>query len=130
MTGATTDEAALGDRITTLLRSFKLPTVASELVGRLLEAGYPEALDVVEEVLEMERQDRWDRRVARLRYRSKLPPGKTLETFDQTRLPRPLWAKFKELSRGEFADRAVNVLAFGLPDSTTFCTTSLHAWNY
>lgn len=115
MTGATTDEAALGGRITTLLRSFKLPTVASELVGRLLEAGYPEALDVVEEVLEMERQDRWDRRVARLRYRSKLPPGKTLETFDQTRLPRPLWAKFKDLSRGEFADRAVNVLAFGLP---------------
>lgn len=115
MSTETIDTANLGDQITTLLRGFKLPTVALELVGRLLEAGCSEALEVVHDVLEMEHQDRWDRRVARLRYRSKLPSGKTMETFDLSRLPRPLSAKIKELSQGDFADRAVNVLAFGLP---------------
>ena len=115
MSAAGTDAVEPRERITTLLKSFKLPTMAEELVGRLLDAGLPESLDVVLEVLEMERQDRWDRRVARLRYRSKLPPGKTLETFDMTRLPRSLSSKIRELSRGDFADHAANVLAFGLP---------------
>jgi DNA replication protein DnaC len=115
MTIAPTDQRGLGDQITILLRNFKLPTAASELADRLIATGSPEALEVVHEVLEMERQDRWDRRVARLRYYSKLPPGKTFETFDMARLPRPLAAKLNELARGEFAERAINVLAFGLP---------------
>lgn len=110
-----TDQRDFGDRITLLLRGFKLPTAASELANRLIAAGCPEALEVVHEVFEMERQDRWDRKVARLRYESKLPPGKTFETFDLTRLPRPLAAKLNDLARGEFAERAINVLAFGLP---------------
>jgi DNA replication protein DnaC len=46
---------------------------------------------------------------------SKLPPGKTLDTLDDTRLPRPLLQQLRELARGEFLDRATNVLAFGLP---------------
>jgi DNA replication protein DnaC len=115
MSGVGADTPAVGDRITTLLRSFKLPTVATELVKRLLEAGHPEALEVVLEVLEMERQDRWERRVERLRSGSKLPPGKTFETFRLDLLPRPLATKLRELSRGDFVEGAINVLAFGLP---------------
>ncbi|MGH7458809.1 MAG: IS21-like element helper ATPase IstB, partial [Longimicrobiaceae bacterium] len=46
---------------------------------------------------------------------SKLPPAKTFETFDDKRLPRPLARKLRELAKGDFLDRAVNVLAFGLP---------------
>lgn len=114
MTG-TTDEAVLGERIRMLLKSFKLPTVSTELVARLIDAGYPEALEVIHEVLEMERQDRMERKVARLRCRSKLPPAKTFETFDLNRLPRPLAAKLRELAQGDFSDQAINVLAFGLP---------------
>jgi DNA replication protein DnaC len=115
MTGTTTQTALLGEQIRQLLKIFKLPTVAAELVDRLTAAGCSEALEVVHAVLEMERADRWERRVARLRYRSKLPPGKTLETFDLKRLPQPLAAKLRELAHGDFADGAVNVLAFGLP---------------
>lgn len=115
MTGTTTQTALLGEQIRQLLKSFKLPTVAAELVDRLSAAGCDESLEVVHEVLEMEREDRWVRRVARLRYRSKLPPGKTLETFELKRLPQPLAAKVRELARGDFVDEAVNVLAFGLP---------------
>jgi len=103
------------EQIVELLRKFKLPTVAEEMIPRLIDAGYPEALEVVHEVLEMERQDRWERRVGRLLYRSKLPPGKTFETLDTKFLPRPLAAKLKDLARGEFANQAVNILAFGLP---------------
>lgn len=115
MTVIAADSMDRDERIAMLLRSFKLPTVSAELVVRLVDAGFTDALEVVLEVLEMERQDRWDRRVARLRYQSKLPPGKTFETFDLKRLPRPLAGKLTELARGNFADRAVNVLAFGLP---------------
>jgi DNA replication protein DnaC len=109
------DTTVAHEQIVELLRKFKLPTVAAELIPRMIDAGYPEALEVVHEVLEMERQDRWERRVGRLRYRSKLPPGKTFETLDRKRIPRPLAAKLKDLARGEFANQAVNVLAFGLP---------------
>jgi DNA replication protein DnaC len=115
MNAIATDTIETRERITTLLKSFKLPTMSEELVRRLIEAGLPDAVDVVLEVLEMERQDRWDRRVARLRYRSRLPPGKTFETFDKALLPRQLSTKVGELARGEFADQAANVLAFGLP---------------
>jgi len=115
MTGTTTQTALMGDQIRQLLKSFKLPTVAAELADRLAAAGCTEALEVVHEVLEMEREDRWVRRVARLRYRSKLPPGKTLETFDLKLLPQPLAAKVRDLARGDFVGESINVLAFGLP---------------
>ncbi len=115
MTNATGDLSKIGESIEQVLREFKLPTVASELVPRLLKAGLTDALFVVHDVLQMERQDRWERKVARLRHRSKLPPGKTIDTFDLTLLPRTLGAKILELSQGDFVDRAINILAFGLP---------------
>jgi DNA replication protein DnaC len=44
-----------------------------------------------------------------------LPPGKTAETLDEKRFPRALQHKLVELEDGDFLDRAVNVLCFGLP---------------
>lgn len=104
-----------GDRLTTLLTHFKLPTCAEMLVRRLLDAGAPEALPVLLEVLEAEAQERHHRRVERLRRASRLPPGKTFETLDSKRLPRPLLGRLTELRSGAFLERADNVLAFGLP---------------
>ncbi|RKZ12113.1 AAA family ATPase [bacterium] len=101
--------------ITALLSSFKLPTVAEELVLRLNEAGCETALPVILEVLESEREDRHERRVQRLRRTARLTAGKTFETWEQKRLPQPLVRKLRDLRRGEFLDQAVNVLAFGLP---------------
>lgn len=104
-----------GNRVTELLTSFKLPTAASELVRRLLEAGHEAALPTVAEVLEEEREERHERRITRLRRASKLPPGKTFEAFDDKRLPRPLAKQLRELQSGGFVENATNVLAFGLP---------------
>jgi DNA replication protein DnaC len=111
MTTSATDTT----RITDLLKTFKLPTVAEELVSRLHQGGQDDALPHVLEVLELEAQDRRERRTTRLRRASKLPPGKTFDTLDETRFARPLVRKWRELAKGEFLDRAVNVLAFGLP---------------
>jgi len=98
-----------------LLSSFNLTTMASELVPRLQDAGHEASLPVLLEIFEMEREARWERRVTRLRRASKLPPAKTFDTFDMNRLPRPLARQLRELAGGDFLERAVNVLAFGLP---------------
>jgi DNA replication protein DnaC len=107
------DEA--GERIGALLKEFKLPSAAAEMVPRLLAAGHADALATVLEVLEVEADDRRERRIGRLRKDSKLPRGKTFGTFNEKRLPAPLVRKIKELARGDFVDHATNILAFGLP---------------
>ena len=67
------------------------------------------------EVLEQEAEDRRQRRVNRLRKESRLPAGKTWETFEHDRVPLSLRRQLGELASGNFVDRGVNVLAFGLP---------------
>ena len=67
------------------------------------------------EVLEREAEDRRIRRVDRLRRASKLPVGKTWDTFEHDRAPMKLRQQPVSLADGNFVDRGVNVLAFGLP---------------
>lgn len=111
----TTYTPAMGERITALLTSWKLPTAAAELVTRLAAAGQDEALALVAEVFELEAETRSERRVDRLRRASKLPPAKSFDTLDRTRVPRPALLKIQELARGDFLDQGGNVLLFGLP---------------
>ena len=115
MTMSQTASPAPADRLYHLARGFRLPTVAEEAAKRLLSAGHSEALDVIIEVFEMEAEDRLERRIERLRRAANLPPGKTFETLEWERFPKKLQTKFKELKRGEFAERAENVILFGLP---------------
>jgi len=71
------------ERISELCAQFKLPTVGTEAVNRFTKAGHVDALDSLLEVLEMEAEDRRQRRTARLRQASKLPAGKTWDTFER-----------------------------------------------
>jgi len=103
------------EQLSHLLCSFKLPTVAGELVRRLVEAGYEEVLPLLLELLELEQQERWERRVERLSRAAKVPPGKTFETFELNRFPLELVQKLRHLATGEFLQNATNILAFGLP---------------
>ena len=103
------------NQIARLCTQFKLPTVAAEAVHCFEKAGHGEALQSLLEVLEMEEEDRKQRRTARLRRSSRLPIGKTRETFEMVRLPAPLKQKLNDLASGAFLDSSVNVLAFGLP---------------
>ena len=102
-------------QVTTLLKQFGLTTAAEELVPRLTQAGHHDALPVLLEVFEAEAEARRQRRIARLRRSSRLPPGKTFETLDTGRLPGPVVQQLKTLASGAFLDTATNVLAFGLP---------------
>ena len=115
MTSATTAPGAVTDRIAELLASFKLPTLAKELVPRFVAEGKAGDLALLLDVLELEAGDRQERRTDRLRLASKLPPGKTLATLKSARLPVPLMHQIHQLARGAFLDRATNVLAFGRP---------------
>ena len=54
---------------------------------RLTQAGHHEAMPVLLDVLEAEAEARRQRRIARLRRSSRLPPGKTFATLDTGRLP-------------------------------------------
>jgi DNA replication protein DnaC len=97
------------------LWQFHLTTAAPEMARRLSQAGLDGALAVVDEVLALEAEARRERRIGRLRKAADLPPAKTMGTFNPARLPAPLADRIRELARGEFLERAVNVLAFGLP---------------
>lgn len=103
------------NRMSELLTRFKLPTVAAQVVRRFTDTGHSAALSTLLEVLEAEADERGQRKTERLLRASRLPPGKTLEALDRTRLPRPVLAKLDELATGDFLDRAQNVLCFGLP---------------
>jgi DNA replication protein DnaC len=103
------------ERIQELLTIFKLPTMSAELVRRFEKAEQHDALPLLLEVLELEAGDRRERRVERLLRASKLPPGKTFDTFHDARLPPSLTQQLRDLATGSFVDRATNVLAFGLP---------------
>jgi len=50
-----------------------------------------------------------------------------MDTFERKRMPAELNQKLDELARGEFVERSVNVLAFGLPGTgkTTPCALSV-----
>jgi len=105
----------VGDEITRLLRTFKLPTAAEEFVLRVSQSGHEKALHVILDVFEAEADSRKDRRVQRLRRASRLPMGKRLEALDLKRFPAEIGKEVESLCSGEFLDKAINVLVFGLP---------------
>lgn len=64
---------------------------------------------------ELETTERSLHRVQRLLKQSRLPEGKSLDTFDQSRLSLKIRRQLSELLEGSFVKRSENVLAFGLP---------------
>lgn len=115
MTELTTVPPSTIERIRELLTLFKLPTLSSQLVRRFCEADHDEALGTMLELLEGEREARAQHRCDRLLRASQLPPGKTFDTLDQSRLPRKVVQQLRELGTGAFLESADNVLCFGLP---------------
>ena len=103
------------ERIGQLCSEFKLPTVGAEAGPRFTAAGHTDALHTLVEVLEQEAEDRRQRRIIRIRRASRLPVGKTWDTFEHDRVPVALRQQLDELADGSFVERGVNVLAFGLP---------------
>jgi DNA replication protein DnaC len=105
------------DPLEMLLRSFRLPTMSASYAPTLLQAeennwGYRKFLL---HLCEAEAADRKERKRDRLLKQSGLPPGKTLGTLDENKLPVKIRRQWPTLLEGGFVQRAENVLAFGLP---------------
>ena len=80
----------VGDQITALLTGFTLTTAAREMVSRFVQAEQQPAIPVLRDVLQLEAQERHERRITRLRRASKLPPGtKRTKAPSGNRSPRP-----------------------------------------
>jgi DNA replication protein DnaC len=105
------------DVIYTYCKALRLPTVAQVVEDALTTAQRedwsPETF--LYHLLEQEMAGRRERRVSRLIKAAHLPPGKTLESFDQKRLPLRVRRQIPQLCEGEFIDRTENILVFGLP---------------
>ena len=100
-----------------LLRGFRLPTMAAEyeaVMQRAEKEGWSPR-QVLRHLCESEAVDRGERRTARLLAESGLPESKNLGSLDEALLPDKVRRQLPALIEGHFVDRAVNVLAFGLP---------------
>ena len=98
-------------------RSLRMPT-AVQIVGETITTAQKEDWSLetfLTEILEQEIEGRRLRRIRRLQKASHLPENKTLETFNQDRLPLQIRRLLPQLCTGEFVDRAENLLVFGLP---------------
>lgn len=105
------------DTIKAHAKALRLPTVA-QTAEDILSLGEREEWPLetfLEYVLAQEMIGRRQRRITRLTNLAHLPPGKTLQVFDQSRLPLRLRRQLPHLCEGEFIDRAENILIFGLP---------------
>lgn len=98
-------------------RTLRMPT-AVQIVEDTITTAQKENWSLetfLSEILEQEMEGRRLRRIERLKKASRLPLDKTLQTFNQERLPLELRRLLPQLCTGEFVDRAENLLVFGLP---------------
>jgi DNA replication protein DnaC len=106
-------------RLHEALRSLKLPGLRSHL-DEVAQHAREEGLSYESFLLELVERECDGRRQSRIRralQAAKLPPEKTLDTFDRHRLPRPVEAQLSVLLEGRFLGHCENVLAFGQPGS-------------
>ena len=101
------------------LKELKLPAIGAHYHDRADEArreslSYEEYLEsLVSREIELRRGNRTERWLRQ----SRLPLEKSLETFDQSRLPAKVRRSLRILLEGTFLEHAENVLAFGNPGS-------------
>jgi len=99
------------------LRSLMLMTTAREHEEIMVRAeaqnwGYRRFLSYL---VENELNERLRRRIERQLKESGLPPGKTMETLDEAKLPDKVRRQLPTLLSGELIRRGDNLLCFGLP---------------
>lgn len=103
--------------LTLLLRLLKLPgfVEAHESLAEEAERLGWTHLEYLRQLVDLEVAERSRRRIERHIKQSSLPGEKTLATLDLSLFPAKVRSRVPSLCEGEFAHRAENVLAFGLP---------------
>ncbi len=103
--------------LTTMLRGLRLPAFVANFASMAEKAtaenaDYPNYL---RELAEIEYAERKQRRIDKNLRASGLPREKTLAQLEPEKLPTAIRRRLPELCTGAFADRAENILIFGLP---------------
>lgn len=98
-------------------KQLRLPTVNQLLPEALTQAQQNDwSLEsFLLYLLEQEVAQRQERRIARYLREAHLPPGKTLDQFDQARLSLRIRRQIPWLAQGEFIAQGDNILIFGSP---------------
>jgi hypothetical protein len=103
-------------RLPLLLRELRLPTIAAMWQGfteRADREGWP-AARLLATLTELELAERDQRRIQRHLLEARLPPGKTLDSFDFTAVPMLSRAHVAALATGDgWIDRGGTILLFG-----------------
>ncbi len=107
------------EQIITNLKQLYMPTVRrsyEEIAGQARAESWSYEQYLLE-LSNIECETRWQNRVSRNLYVSKLPPSKTFDNFDKKRLPTKVANHLNVLINGSFLNRSENILAFGNPGS-------------
>jgi DNA replication protein DnaC len=100
-----------------LLKTFHLPAFVNnyEEFARKAEKEATTYERYLHELAQLEAYERHNRKIAQLLKRSNLPREKTLQVFEQDRLPKKVRSLLPALCEGSFLSRTENILAFGNP---------------
>jgi DNA replication protein DnaC len=105
-------------RLTLALNDLRLPAIKlvwPDLAVRADKEGWP-AARFLAALTEHELAERANRRIARHLEEARLPPGKSLDTFDFSAVPMLSKAQVMALAAGDsWLDKGANLLAFGPP---------------
>ena len=106
-------------QLTDQLKELRLPTVRNHFQDAAIRATTENLshLNYLSELATLECEARREGRIKRLMTRSKLPPGKTWNSFNFKRLPLQVTRQLESLKDGSFLNRRENVLIFGKPGS-------------
>lgn len=106
-------------RLTGQLKELRLPTFRDHFQTSAVRAATENLshLAYLSELTTLECEARREGRIKRQMRRSKLPAGKTWNSFKFKRLPLTVTRQLETLRDGSFLDRRENVLIFGKPGS-------------
>ena len=103
-------------RLPLLLQELRLPTIAAmwqQFTDRADREGWP-AARLLATLAELELAERAQRRIQRHLVEARLPPGKTLDSFDFAAVPMVSRAHVTALATGDaWLDSGANILLFG-----------------
>ena len=103
-------------RLPLLLHELRLPTIAAmwqQFTDRADREGWP-AARLLATLAELELADRARRHIQRHLVEARLPPGKTLDSFNFAAVPMVSRAHVTALAAGDaWLDRGANILLFG-----------------
>ena len=118
-TSMTKPKADVALQLTDQFRELRLPSFRDhfQLAAARATTENLSHLDYLSELTTLECEARREGRIKRLLTRSRLPLGKTWDSFDFARLPLNVKRQLETLRDGSFLNRRENVLLFGKPGS-------------